>query len=352
MASTLTPSLLVPISVPADPALAPSFPERVGSRIITAADLMAAQLPPIRWIVPELLPEGLTILAGKPKMGKSWLALALGLAVASGTEVLGRGPLERGPVLYLALEDHDRRLQRRLALLLDDTLAPDLLELLTVCPRLHEGGLAIISEWLRARAGARLVIIDTLAKVRPPTPAHLGMYEADYEALGALKHLADTYAIALVLIHHLRKQAAADVFDQVSGSTGLTGAADGTLILNRDRGSGEAVLHVTGRDVDERQVHLTFDRERALWLAVEAGAESADGLSQSQQRQDIMRLLRDEGESGPLTPAAIADRLGRDRDAVRKMLAAMLAAGQIISPSRGLYTVPPASAPAEGQEHH
>jgi len=242
-------------------------------------------LPPIRWIVPDLLPEGLTILAGKPKMGKSWLALALALAVASGTAVLGQGPLERGPVLYLALEDHERRLQRRLAQLLDDAPAPRLHELLTACPRLHEGGVAVLEKWLLRRAGARLLIVDTLAKVRTPTPPRTGIYEADYEALRDLKRLADAHAVALLLIHHLRKQPATDVFDQVSGSTGLTGAADSVLVLQRERGSSAAILHVSGRDVDERQVRLTFDRERARWLAAPHTAlHPPDGPTQRTRR--------------------------------------------------------------------
>ena len=136
------------------------------SGIFNAADLQAMEFPPINWVVPGILPEGLTILAGKPKLGKSWLALDMALSVAGGGSVLGR-ECEPGPALYLALEDNQRRLQRRLTLIEPHLSWPADLELHTQWPRLDAGGLTSISDWIKTRDGAKLVIIDTLAVVRP-----------------------------------------------------------------------------------------------------------------------------------------------------------------------------------------
>jgi RecA-family ATPase len=134
--------------------------------IFSAADLQGQVFPPINWIVPEILPEGLTILAGKPKLGKSWLALDMALAVAAGGAVLGR-ECEAGPVLYLALEDNQRRLQRRLSLIEPYLPWPSNLELTTRWPRLDQGGQKAIRDWITTHENAKLVIVDTLAVVRP-----------------------------------------------------------------------------------------------------------------------------------------------------------------------------------------
>src|SRR5260221_4773450 len=192
--------------------------------IFSLQDLLSWELPPVRWAVPDILPEGLTLLAGKPKQGKSWLALSVALSIAAGGVALGAQPVTQGDVLYLALEANARRLQAR---------AKQLLASMTDVP----GGMEFALEW------PRLVVIDTWAKVAPPSgERRCSQYAGDYEALTPLKRLADTYHVSILAVHHLRKTGSSDVLDEITGSTGMTGARHGGLILNRERGQSEATL--------------------------------------------------------------------------------------------------------------
>jgi len=205
-------------------------------------ELLAKDLPPLRWAIPDILPEGLTMLAGKPKQGKSWLALSIALAIAAGGYALGKQPVTRGQVLYLALEDNERRLQSRARQLLASmNSVPSGIEFELCWPRLDQGGLRYLEEYLEVHPQVRLVVIDTWAKVSPCLKGHSrSRYEDDYEALTPLKCLADHFHVSVLVIHHLRKMAADDVLDEITGSIGVTGAVDGALILKRERGQKEA----------------------------------------------------------------------------------------------------------------
>ncbi len=183
--------------------------------IFSLPDLLSWELPPVRWIIPELLPEGLTLLAGKPKLGKSWLALSVALSIAAGSVALGAQPVAKGDVLYLALEDNTRRLQSRARRLLASmTGTPSNLEFALDWPRLGEGGLAYLEAYLKAHPNLRLVVIDTWARVTPPSGGRrCSQYEGDYESLTPLKRLADTYHVSILAVHHLRKTGSSDVLE-------------------------------------------------------------------------------------------------------------------------------------------
>ena len=219
-------------------------------KAITAEELLSTPLPPVKWIIPGLLPAGLALFAGPSKAGKSWLTLWLCLQVAQGKPVWGR-EIESRTVLYLSLEDTLNRLQDRLFRLVGSEDTPEKLILQTECPGIGQGLEEQITSFLYNHSNTGLVVIDILQKVRSCDKSG-SMYASDYKDVSALKSLADKYGICILLIHHLRKQAASDPFDQISGSNGLMGAADTTWVMQRKRTSKNADIILTGRDLDRR----------------------------------------------------------------------------------------------------
>jgi AAA domain len=300
----------------------------------TAADIMNMDFPPPKWAVPGVLAEGVNLLAGTPKVGKSWMSLGLGVDVALGGKAFGSIDVESGPVLYLALEDTARRLQTRLRKVLGDRGAPAGLTLATTCPPLPQGGDEAIAAWIDRNRDARMVIIDVFAKLRGMSPPGMSAYDADYAAVGRAKKVADAYGIAVVLIHHVRKAGSDDFLSEVSGTNGLAGAADATLVLKRARNQGDGVLHVTGRDVDEAEYALTFDPGAGAWQMLDGPAEDHQ---LSETRAAILRWLRQAPAS---TPKAIAEGTDVDREIVKKTCQRMLAAGQLACDTGGRYRVP------------
>jgi hypothetical protein len=300
-------------------------------RLISAADLMRLELPSPQWAVPEVLPEGVSILAGKPKKGKSWLALQTCLAVAAGGRALGKVPVEQGQVLYLALEDSRRRLKGRIAFLLEREAPPEDLTLAAAgdWTRIGEGGKIEIEEWLSAHDRARLVVIDTFGRFRVPPKQGANVYDEEYREMSSLKALADQASCALMVIHHLRKMDADDPFDTISGSLGLTAAADAILILQRDRGKGEARLHLTGRDVEDRELALQWE-SHAGWTLMGEAAE----YERTQEQAQVIEALRVLGR--PSSPAEISRATGIPRDTVKMRMWRMAEAGVLVSDS-GVY---------------
>jgi hypothetical protein len=300
----------------------------------SADELMAMTFPPARWAVPGVIAEGLNLLAGPPKVGKSWLSLGTAVAVASGTKALEAIDVEPGPVLYLALEDTARRLQNRMGKILQGRPAPAALTLATACPTLPQGGDEAIARWLERHPGARMVVIDVFAKVRGATPPGLSAYDADYTAMGHAKRLADTHGVAVVLVHHVRKMGSDDFLEQVSGTNGLAGAADATLVLKRARGTADGVLHVTGRDVEEAEYAMAFQPAAGTWHLLDGPPEDHN---LSETRAAIVRHVRTHPDS---TPKAIADATGLSHENVRKTCPRMAADGQLCGDADGRYRLP------------
>lgn len=250
-------------------------------RGMDACALMHREFEPINFAVDKILPSGLTILAGSPKAGKSWCCLDLCLAVAAGGPALSGLGTMQGNALYLAREDTYRRLQARVGLIMGGSMdAPKQLELV---PQEHdwpggEQGIANLEEWAEEVESPRLVVIDTIAKVEPDMgEGRGGAYTGNYSMMASYKNWADRHNISLVMIHHDRKQApstksdieaglASDPFSRISGTRGLTGAADTLWFLESVRGSQEGALHITGRDVVEQTVDLR--KAGPLWIAM------------------------------------------------------------------------------------
>jgi len=300
--------------------LATGSKTELSGSFVSASDLADMDLPAPTWMVPGLIPTGATILAGKPKCGKSWMALALGVAVASGGTFIGKYPCERRGVLYFALEDTRRRLKDRLAKMLHGERPPDGLLLATDAPRMP-GLIADIERTLDARPGVGLVIVDTLQKVRAPTARGANVYEEDYAAVGDLKRLADSRGIAVAIVHHVRKAGADDVFETVSGSHGITGAADAMLVLKRNRAEADGELRGTGRDIEDHNLPVRFNPD-GNWSAV----EGADALPDAQGQ--VVRAIEEAGRA--LTLREIAERTGKTYDAAKKLVLRMREDGRLV----------------------
>lgn len=302
-------------------------------KIISASALVSIELPEPRWAVPNLIPEGFNLLVGKPKLGKSWMALSIALAIANGGKVFGEIEVEAGEVLYLALEDNRRRLQDRLKKILGGEPAPDSLHLVTEWPRLKDGGLELLEEWLRMHSRCRLIITDTLARLRPPHVKNADAYEEDGILGSMLQALGQKHHLAVVAIHHTRKAKASDAVDTVLGSTGLTGAADSITILTRKRGSREALLVVTGRDLDEQEIPLSFDEDTCEWIMMETDAKSMLGP----ERRAILEVLEKAGRA--MTPKEIATSGGLLHGSVKHMIRYLHEDGLVARKEGGRYVL-------------
>ena len=233
---------------------------------IDADTLLSTPMPVTRFVVERLLPEGLHILAGAPKVGKSWLALWLCLCVAKGEPVWDFA-VTKGTVLYLCLEDSLTRIQNRLFQITED--APDTLHFTTLAGSIGGGLEDQLKGFLAEHPGTALVVIDTLQKVRQPGE-NANPYASDYRDITALKRLAEEYGIAILLIHHLRKMNDEDPLNMISGTTGISGATDSSFVLKeRKRGSGEATLYCTGRDIEYRELPLRFQKDTHTWVLTE-----------------------------------------------------------------------------------
>jgi hypothetical protein len=303
--------------------------------LTSAADLVAREFRDPKWAVPQIIAEGLAILAGKPKTGKSWAALDFAVAVAGGYSALGNVECEQGDVLLLALEDNDRRLNQRLRAVLQGQRAPATLQIATQWRRADAGGLADLQAWLTDHPKARLVVIDTLQKIRGERKKTDGVYADDYAAAGALKTLADRSGVSFLVVHHLRKESAGDPLESVSGTAGLTGAADTILVLKREPKDTLGILYVRGRDVPEAEIAMQFDEATGKWLRL----VGADDFRRSKERNQVIRALIDFGE--PMTPAEIANALGKPRASggLRMMLSRMHKGGDIVKHADGRYSV-------------
>jgi len=307
------------------------------AEVFTAAELEDMRFPEPRWAVEGVLAEGLSLLGGRPKIGKFWLAFALGAAIASGGRALGQIPTEEGDVLYLALEDNKRRLQERMRCIMHGGQWPARLHLTNAWPKTGTGGLDILDEWCDAHPEARLLIVDTLARVRPIRSGRGDLYAEDYKIGQDLKALADSHGIAVLVVHHLRKMDSDDPLELLSGTLGLPGAADSVLVMKRERGKDDATLFVTGRDVEERELAVEWDE--ALWQWVHRG--SSEEYRRSEARKEILELFAKEGE--PLSPKDIADAVGKKDKAVRQLLRSMVQDGEVLrhgTSSQSRYTLP------------
>jgi hypothetical protein len=294
---------------------------------ITARDLQLKEFPPLRYAVDGYLAEGVTLLAGKPKIGKSWMALDFGMAVATGGVALGKVKCSQGHVLYYALEDNVRRLQSRMRKLYGSVDKwPTGLHFATKAKRLDDGLVDDLRAWIKAHR-AKLVIIDTFVAVRPHSRRE--GYDADYAALSPLQEMAGQMGVAIVLIHHLRKMLGDDPFDMILGTTGLTGAVDTAFVLSR--GKQGATLYGRGREIEEIEKAVEF--VGGTWKLL----GDASVVRRSEERNAILDILENAEE--PMGPKEIADAVGKPENNIKQLLFKMQKDGEIRKLGRGRYCI-------------
>ena len=297
---------------------------------IDADTLQSIPYAPLPFVVEDLLPQGLHLLAGAPKIGKSWLALWLCLCAAQGKPLwnFATKPCE---VLYLCLEDSFQRIQSRLFDLTED--APPSLHFAVMAEQLHSGLVEQIEQFLQEHPATGLVVIDTLQRIRA-AGNETNPYANDYRDIGVLKALADRHRIAVLLIHHLRKLNDEDPMNMISGTTGLSGATDSNFVLRRSkRGENTATLYCTGRDISYRELSLEFDNESHVWnLLSDDYGETAQSCGQvlfllsallreqpeiCAPAKALLEKIDPDGAEG-LTPNSFSHKLRKSVDALRR----------------------------------
>lgn len=314
-----------------------------------APDLETMEFPPVKWAVPEMLPEGLALLAGASKLGKSWMALGLAIAIALGGIALEQIPCEDGDALYVALEDPRRRMKSRLRDLMGEEPFPRRLSIIDMSsrmPQMDQGGMQVLDLWLGRHPEARLVVIDTWQRFRGRIAGRRNgnAYEEDVAAAAPLQELAGKHCVCILLIHHVRKafQPGDDWMDRISGSAGLGATADTSLGLFRSRGiegQKDALLRRTGREVIEGDLRAEFDGLR--WRIT--GTADEPDLSPTAPR--FQRLL-EHMEKRPWEKYGVKEvqfSLGiATYDGARMLLNEAKDAGLILKVGRGEYRLPDA----------
>lgn len=237
-----------------------------GLELISARELQSMYIPPTVFIVDQLLTPGIAMIAAKSKIGKSWMVLDLCISVATGRPFLGYRT-RKFDCLYLALEDSKSRLKKRMSKLLQGESAPEGFYFTTKAPDTENGLMEKLKASIEAHPAIKLIVIDTLQKIRPPVRGKDGAYAEDYRVMSALKDFADDHGVCILLVHHLRKLASdGDPFDKINGTTGILGALDTAIVLDRqNRADEDTTFSATGRDIESQDKIIRFDRESCRW---------------------------------------------------------------------------------------
>jgi len=307
----------------------------------TAEYLDAAEFKEPKWIIPGILCEGLCLLVGPPKGAKSALALGTAIATALGGYALAKFPVEQGEVLYLALEDIQRRMQDRMRKMLKGARAPKDLHFAHRWPKAGEqGGENLIARWIEQHERTRLVIIDTMEKFRDRRKTQGSVYGDDYSFMDRLQKVAIDCGICLLMLHHTNKRVdPADPFHAVSGSEGVSGGADTTLLLRRARGERHGKLFVTSRDVEENEYDIEFDGETMTWLYRGKAGEGPKTLEQAEVLKVVATFRV------PVTPRDVHFKMvemgsRRTQNSVKGLMWRLFQDGELILQDKGAYSLP------------
>lgn len=282
-----------------------------GLKTFTAAQILDTSFMTKPPVIDGLLYSGTYLFVGAPKVGKSFFMTQLAYHVATGRDFFGRH-VYSGEVLYLALEDTYKRLQSRFGRMFGVAVEPSI-HFCVEAKTLSEGLLEQLHGFVNAHPSTRLIIIDTLQKIRETSNEPLYSYANDYKIISALKAFSDERGVCVVLVHHTRKMTSQDRFDQISGTNGLLGAADGAFMLYKEKRTDiKATLEVSGRDIEEQKLTLRKNLSTLVWevekIETELWKDPPDPLL------DKLKAFADTlgGEMFKGSAAELASKLGVD----------------------------------------
>lgn len=320
---------IVTEDAPPQPALATDW----RNKGVTLAELQHREFPPERWLIDSIFPEGACLLAAKYKSKKSWIALALSLAISMNTKAMGRLEVSPGRVLYLDLEGKQQRIQKRTRAMLGvrQIQWPGNFHIYTKWPQGDEG-LAELVHWFASYPDTALVVIDVLASFRRPMLKHEEIYRYDRDTIDPLNGLFEQHHAGGLLVHHFNKGKHDDIMDSITGSTGLPSAVNTMWGLTRDvNDSNITILNMRGRDLEnDDPIALRWDS----YLNMHVVEGPASEVAISTERRSILKLLSDDE---PRTPKEIATALDRTVETIKQLLRKLLNDGLIDKPVYGKY---------------
>jgi len=302
-------------------------------KILSASELIKLNLPKVKWIINDVLPSGLTILAGRPKSGKSFLALDLGITVTSGSNFLGKYKSNVSNVLYISNEDSYNRLQDRinkiiLSKAIDDQSSLENIYTDTDFPILNDYGLSVLKNIIIEKQ-IDLVIIDTFFKQAYFPKGNKNYYAKEYETTGILQTFARETNICMLLVHHTRKGVVDNISDAILGTTGISGSADTIWIV--DKQTGKTILEIEGKDVEPQSLSIEF--KDFIW---QYKGEYIENFL-TPERKEILALIIKTGR--PMQTSEIANSLGKQSNNISTLLKKMVSEGVIKNVSYGLYSI-------------
>jgi RecA-family ATPase len=304
-----------------------------GSDTILTCDLIKKPIKDIKWIIPEFIAEGMTLFAGRPKIGKSWFLLQMARAVSNGSAIFNNIACDQGLVHYFALEDGQDRLIRRMKVLAPDDQWNSNFEITTKLPApdFQKRTLDHVIETMRGRNQPRAVMLDSLTRIRPPNIKGMTQFELEYKTVSELGDISHQFGIAIVLVHHDRKMGALDDMDTFSGTLGLSAGADHLMIMKKDS-DGSVRMKGISRDAGDFDRIMVFDREKLSWSISD---KDPTLVFQSEQRQKIISFMRSVNVA--VGPDEIARGANMKAANVRQLLRKLVDAEQVSNVAYGAY---------------
>lgn len=278
--------------------------------VIDGISLMEMEFPEHTVIVENLLHSGLSVIAGMPKLGKSWFCLSLSLAVATGTEIIGF-ETNKCDVLYLSFESKQKELQHRLNVLLEGEPMPNGVHFCTDIKTLDTGLLEFLQDTINKYPKIKLIIIDTLQFIRSLKTGGGTLYQKEYKEMSILKGFADKNNVCILAVHHLKNTPSKDVFAKMYGSNGIRGATNTNIVMTRDNNTSDVQFHVESRDVESTIKIIQMNNENCRWEVVSDNVEE-DTYRENPIVITINKMLEEKPDGIEIKMADFKDRMIKD----------------------------------------